>query len=1357
MTRKVDISERRSKLSPAKRALLEKRLRGTLTPDAKSQVISRRLEPDFLPLSFAQDRFWFLNQLEPDNPAYNRPFALRLTGPLHATALELALSEILRRHETLRATFSSVEGRPVQIVTPAQPLNLAVVDVSGLSPLKREARARQLVTEETQRPFDLAQGPLLRATLLRLDGEEHVLLLVMHHITCDGWSARVLVEELAALYDAFVAGKPSPLPELPIQYADFAYWQRQWLQGKVLETQLSYWQDKLAGSPPLVDLPTDHPRPAIQTYRGARESLMLSASLLQSLKALSQQEGVTLFMTLLAAFQTLLHRYTGQDDIVVGSPIAGRTHVETERLIGFFVNTLALRTDLSGNPTFRELLGRVRKMAMEAYAHQDLPFEKLLQELKLERDLSRPPLFQVLFNLENIPIKAVKTSSLSIDEFEFDSGASQFDLALEVIEKDEGLSCLLNYSTDLFDAATIERMLGHYQTLLEGIVADPGQRIGMLPLLTEAERHQLLVEWNDTQADCPQDSCIHQLFEAQVERTPDAVAVVFEDQQLTYRQLNARANQLAHYLRKRDVGPEVLVGICVERSLEMVVGLLGILKAGGAYVPLDPTYPKERLAFMLEDAQAPVLLTQQRLMAELPKHRAEVVCLDTDWEAIARESEENPVSGAMADNLAYVIYTSGSTGKPKGVLVSHHNVVRLFEATQPWFHFDDSDVWTLFHSYAFDFSVWEFWGALFYGGRLVVVPYWVSRSPEAFYDLLCTEGVTVLNQTPSAFRQLIRAEESSGSAKDLPLRLVIFGGEALELQSLKPWFDRHGDQCPQLVNMYGITETTVHVTYRPLTVKDLNKAQGSVIGGPIPDLQVYILDQQLQPVPIGVPGEMYIGGAGLSRGYLNRSELNAERFTPNPFSDKLGARLYKSGDLARYLPNGDIEYLGRMDHQVKIRGFRIELGEIETVLGQHPTVRETVVMARKDILGDNRLVAYVVPNQKPAPTTNELRSFLKRKLPEYMVPSTFMFLDALPLTPNGKVDRRALPAPDRVRPELERAFVAPRTPIEEMLAGIWAEVLGLEKVGIHDNFFELGGHSLLTVRLFTQIEKTFGKKFPLATLFQAPTIEQLASVLRQKGWSTPWSSLVAIQPSGSKPPFFCVPGILGNVFVDLGDLVRHLGPDQPFYGLQDGIQNPSQIKASAAHYVDEIRTVQLEGPYLLGGVCSGGVVAFEMAQQLQAQGQKVALLALVEPSPLSVPGLRTHLDLLVSILRRLAQRSGHHSRNLLQRNSAERGAYIRLRAKLVANSWALRRYAPRPYPGQIHLFLTSESLEKSSRNSRLGWRELATSGAEVHVIPGTHDAITRTHNAIPEESHLQVLAEQLRACIDGALTDDDRS
>ncbi|HET9916460.1 MAG TPA: amino acid adenylation domain-containing protein, partial [Candidatus Binatia bacterium] len=797
-------------------------------------------------------------------------------------------------------------------------------------------------------------------------------------------------------------------------------------------------------------------------------------------------------MVLLTAFQTLLYRYTGQTDIVTGTPIAGRRHPAIENLIGFFLNMLAIRVDLSGNPTFLELLARARQSCLDAYAHEDLPFEMLVEKLNPERAINQNPAFQVTFVLQNFPKAPLEFSDVTAVEMDIDPGIARFDLHVFMTEEDNGLKGYFEFNTDLFNATTIERMIGHYQTLLEGIVTNPNQTLSEIPLLTEAEKHQLIVEPNDTKTDYPKDKCIHQLLEEQVEKTPHAIAVVFEDQQLTYRELNHRANQLAHYLRKLGVGPEVLVGLCVERSLEMIVGILAILKAGGAYVPLDPSYPKERLAFMLEDSQAGVLISQSSLIEGLPAHNATVLCLDRDWEEISTQSQDNPLPLTTPDNLAYVIYTSGSTGTPKGALIAHHNVVRLFRATDSWFHFGPEDVWTLFHSYAFDFSVWELWGALIHGGRLVIVPFEVSRSPREFYELLCREHVTVLNQTPSAFRQLVQAEESIIDTTRLGLRLVIFGGEELEFQSLKPWFDRHGDHSPRLINMYGITETTVHVTYRPIKEADLTAGLSSLIGAPIPDLELYVLDGHGNLVPVGVPGELYVGGAGLARGYLNRAELTAERFVGHRFDDGKGRRLYRSGDLVRRRVDGDIEYLGRVDNQVKIRGHRIELGEVEAILAQHPAIQQAVVLAREDSPKDRRLVAYIVAAARSAPAVDALRGFLQQKLPEYMVPSAFMFLDSLPLTPNGKLDRKALLAPDQTRPELNETFVAPTTPVEEILANIWAEVLKVERVGIHDNFFHLGGHSLLATQVVSRINTAFPIHLPLRSLFESPTIAGLA-------------------------------------------------------------------------------------------------------------------------------------------------------------------------------------------------------------------------------------------------------------------------
>jgi amino acid adenylation domain-containing protein len=846
-------------LSPSdldsKRALLEKLLR------------QRASKPVVAPTSFAQQRLWFLDQLEPGTPLYNVNSAVRLQGPLDVAALERSFAYMVQRHETLRTTFELQDGRPVQVIKPRVELVVEKSDVD-------EEILNDLLEEEALKPFDLASGPLLRVKLLRLGDDDHVLSFTMHHIVSDGWSMAVLINEVVTLYEVFSKGETPSLPDLPIQYADFARWQHKWLTGDVLAAQLTYWQQQLDDVATL-QLPADRPRPLIRSHHGLRQNFALPRDLSEALIKLARVEGVTLFTLLLGAWQTLLARYTEQTDIVVGSPIANRNRVETESLIGFFVNTLVLRTDFSGNPTFRELLERVRSVVLDAQSNQDVPFEKIVDELQLERSLSHTPLFQVVFALHNAPVQGTDLPDLKIAWLDVQRRTAKFDLMFELFEHNGSISGSLEYSTDLFDDTTITRLLGHYEWLLSSIVADPDQAILDLPLLSEAEERELLYDWNEVAPHSEPERLLHQLFEDQAERTPSNVALVLDDEKLTYAELNKRADRLAQELRALGVQSETLVGIFMERSIEMVIAVLGILKAGGAYVPLDIEQPKERLAFMLDDARPPVLLTQRRFIDRLPALKAvQAVCIDElssrEGVRVQRESGDAPLR-PRGESPAYVIYTSGSTGTPKGVVVTHANVLRLFTSTDKWFNFDASDVWTLFHSYAFDFSVWELWGALLYGGRLVVVPYLVSRQPEAFYQLLLKERVTVLNQTPSAFRQLMQAEQSSwpnaSEAPPLALRFVIFGGEALELQSLGPWFERHGDEQPLLVNMYGITETTVHVTFRPISMSDLSTASGSVIGERIPDLQLYVLDAARKPVPVGVPGELYVGGAGLARGY----------------------------------------------------------------------------------------------------------------------------------------------------------------------------------------------------------------------------------------------------------------------------------------------------------------------------------------------------------------------------------------------------------------------------------------------------------------------------------------------------------
>jgi amino acid adenylation domain-containing protein len=1329
-------------------------------------------------LSFAQARLWFLEQLEPGSGAYNIPAAVRLTGSLDVVALEQSLQEIVLRHEALRTTFAMVSGEPLQVIAPVLALSVPLVDLRSLSEAQQKAEVKRLATESAQQPFDLAMGPLLRATLLKLGEAEHVLLLTMHHIVSDGWSMGVLLRELATLYEAFSAGKPSPLPQLPIQYADFAHWQRQWLQGEVLAAQLSYWQQQLAGAQTVLELPTDRLRPAVQTFRGATEFLALAEPLTQKLKTLSQRSGVTLFMTLLAAFQTLLYRYTGQEDICIGSPIANRNRSETEELIGFFVNTLVLRTDMSENPSFQELLGRVREVTLGAYAHQDLPFEQLVEALQPERNLSHHPLFQVMFVLQNAPMSALELPSLTISSREMESSTAKFDLDLSMEDTEQGLRGSLEYNTDLFDAGTISRMLEHFQTLLEGIVAEPDQRLSDLPLLTQPERQQLLLEWNNTQVAYPKDVCIHQLFEAQVERTPDGVAVLFEDEQLTYRELNRRANQVAHHLRSLDVAPDSLVGICVERSLKMIVGLLGILKAGGAYVPLDPDYPSERLAYMLNDSQMPVLVTTEKLSAALPEHQARVVCLEKDWGINSADSDVAPVSSVTDENLAYVIYTSGSTGKPKGVAIAHRSLVNAYLAWEDAYQLRSLCTSHLqMASFSFDVFSGDVVRALCSGAKLVICPREWLLEPENLYELMLQERVDCADFVPAVLRNLIQYLERT--KQDLSfMRLLIVGSDSWLVKEYQQ-FQRFCGAQTRLINAYGASEATIDSSYFESAAVSLSGDRLVPIGRPFANTQIYILDSHLQLVPVGFAGELYIGGAGVARSYLNQPKLTEQKFIPNPFSNEPGDRLYKTGDLGRYLPDGTIEFLGRLDNQVKIRGFRIELGEIEAVLGQHPAVDETVVVVREDVPGNKRLVAYVVVNQTSAPTVSQLHQFLKQKLLEYMIPSAIVKLEALPLTPNGKVDRRALLALDTARPELQEAFIAPRDTLELQLAQIWEDVLNVRPIGVTDNFFTLGGHSLLAVRLIAQIQQQFEQNLPLATLFLAPTIEHLASTLRQPMDERPWSPLVTIQPGGSKRPFFCVPGAGGNV-IYFYHLARHLGSDQPFYGLQarglDGEQIPhTQVEDMAAYYIEALQTVQPQGPYLLGGHSFGSYVAFEMALQLLHQGQEVTLLAILDTeAPLSTnkpvevehdDDARYLTELAMTIEQLVGKKLSVSYEDLQPLAPNKQLNYFLERLKTAnvfppeAKLSQLRglvqvfkanqqtHYVQQEvYPNQITVFPASEQFWD---DPAMGWDKVSSEPVETYSVPGDH-------NTMVIEPHVRVLAEKLRACLDKAQVDDER-
>jgi amino acid adenylation domain-containing protein len=1355
-----------------------------------------------LPASSAQQRLWFLDQLEPGSSAYNIPLAYRLTGQLNVAALEQSVREIVRRHEILRTTLAVVDGQPFQVISPEIGLTLPIVNLQELPETEREPETQRLVAEEAQQPFDLAQEPLLRVKLLRLAPEEHLILVTMHHIVSDGWSFSVFFQELAALYEAFCTGKPSPLPELPIQYADFAHWQQQWLQSKELEAQLAYWKQQLGGNLPVLELPTDHPRPPVQTYRGANQSLLLPKKLSEALKALSHQEGVTLFMTLLAAFKTLLCRCTGQEDIIVGSPIAGRNRAEIERLIGFFISTLVMRSDLSGNPSFRELLGRVREVTLGAYAHQDVPFEKLVEELQPERDLSRTPLFQVWFNMYNWAAKQVELLGLTVEFFSIFETSSKFDLNLYVLEKKQGIELKLVYNADLFESARMVEMIEQFKHLLMQIVEQPEERIDRFSLVTP--KAEIVLPNPIETLGCRWEGAVHTHFAQQVRRVPEHLAVVDALVGWSYAELDARSNQLANYLLGNGIQRQDIVAIYGHRSASLVWALLGVLKAGAAFIILDPAYPASRLIDCLRLAQPRgwlQLADARKLPATLEEFVGTLSCccrLELSQNSIA--SEKNPLTNygandpevaVEADDLLYVAFTSGSTGIPKGILGTHRPVSHFLEWHCREFGFKESDRFCMLSGLSHDPLLRNIFTPLWLGATLYIPQQKDIETPGQLVAWMQQQQVSIAHLTPAMGQLLSETKSDTTTATNeiTSLRYLFFGGDVLTQQDVS----RIRKLAPKAtsVNFYGSTETPQAMGYfivpnhtdklqedEPKSVKE-----AIPLGRGIADVQLLVLNTSQQLAGIGEVGEIYVRTPYLAKGYIGSEELTQERFLINPFTKQSDDRLYQTGDLGRYLPDGNIEFLGRIDHQVKIRGFRIELGEIEAVLAQNPSVRETRVIAREDQPGDKRLVAYVVPNQEQAPKSNELRSFLKEKLPNYMVPSAFVMLEALPLTPNGKVNRRALPAPEQAKHEAEETFVAPRDEIELLLSQVWEKVLGIQSISVNANFFDLGGHSLLAVRLFSQIEKSFGKNLPLATLFQAPTVEQLANVLRFKGWSAPWRSLVAIQPllcdnnddqvysfgrsTASKPPLFCVPGLGGNVLY-YRDLARYLGSDQPFYGLQarglDGKEAPfSRIEDMAAHYIKEIRTIQPEGPYFLGGHSFGGTVAFEMAQQLHKQGQKVALLALFDAaSP----------KLLLTDSLPLLERFSIHSSNLSRLKPKQMLKYVLVRVKFHFNQLykklkvssrskrslpdypqsaniiethyqAFKNYELQFYPDQVTLFRSREGYPKYSHDPQLGWGELAVGGLEIYEISGPHEAVL-------EEPHVRGLAEKLRACLEQA-------
>lgn len=1333
---------------------------GQELPDAPILPVERNQR---LPLSFAQHGLWFLNQLEPTSALYNIPTMTRLRGQLDLAALGQSFKEIIKRHEILRTTLASIEGEVHQEIHPTPDLVLPLVDLQSIVEYEQEREVQRLVAKEAELRFDLNEGPLVRTTLIHLNENESVLILSMHHVVADAWSVDILIREMTALYHAYRQGGPSPLLELPIQYADFAHWQHELIFNGGFEPQITYWKQQLAGELPILDLPTDYPRPAVQTFGGSTHDLTLSPNLVEALKQLSRQENATLYMVLLAAFKVLLYRYSGQKDILVGAPIANRNRLEVENLIGLFVNMLVLRTNLGGNPSFQELLTRVREVTLDADAHQDVPFELLVDELQPQRDLSHAPLFQVAFGWQHAPIITLELPNLVLNSMVVEDKIAKFDLSFDLWETDKGIRGTIQYNKDLFETATIERMADHFKTLLADIVAQPGQKISELSLLRQAKRDQLLLEWNETRANYPSEQCIQELFEFQVERIPNAIAVVFETQHLTYAELNRRSNQLGHYLQTLGVGPEVSVGLCLKRSVEMVVGMLGILKAGGAYVPLDPNFPKQRLSFILADTEMKVVITERSLISTLPTES--VTCVLVNEEIWRQKPIEKLDISATGDSLAYIIYTSGSTGIPKGVMVAHRAVNRLVTNTD---YLDFTTVKTIGQAStaSFDAVTFEIWGALLNGTRLVIVETQVALSPSLLAMQIARDKIDTLFLTTALFNQIAAAQADTFTG----MHYLLFGGEAVDPQAVNRIMTT--GKPDYLLHVYGPTESTTYSTWYEVT-EVLPNALTIPIGRAISNTQIYVLDEEMAPIPIGLVGELYIGGDGLARNYLNQPELTAEKFVPHPFSHKPGERLYKTGDLVRYQSDKNVVFLGRSDQQVKVRGYRIELGEIEAVLECHPDVCEVVVIVQ-DETGDKQLVAYLISRSKRVPNASQLRDYLSTKLPQYMVPAYFILLDTFPLTLNGKLDLQALseytPSPMREN------FVAPRDSLELELTHIWEDILGHHPIGIGDNFLELGGHSISAVRLSARIQQHYSITFPITTVFQDQTIEELADLLRSNVDLVPTSPLVPIQPHGSNPPFFCIHPGSGNVMGFI-HLAHHLGQEQPFWGLQDlgrfGTWSlDTSIEELASYYLESVRSMQPQGPYFLGGESFGGQIAFEMAQQLCRQGQSVALLAILDtPSPATLQEWGSYYDndVLLSIM---AEEVGlsiapDDFRDLSLESKLDYGLKQMMSTDITENIrqyafdelqifrarvQAMQEYTPQIYSGKVTLFRTLSTRKKSnapsdsledSEHVMWGWDIVSTEPVEIHFIPGKHHTMT-------SEPHVRVLAEKLNLSLQNA-------
>lgn len=1357
--------ELRRRIAGQKEEILSFFRKAQLVADHELPPIAPVCRDGKIPLSYGQRRMWYLYMLDPSATYNNIPTAYRLRGKLDIPVLEKSFQQIALRHESIRTSFALDNETPYQRIASTIDIRLnPVTDFTAIPSDVLEQELDKLINSEIDLPFNFTDGPLFRVKLIRLGENDHVLFFMVHHAIWDAWSFDIFMHELVVLYEHFSKGMPSPLPPLPVQYGDYTVWHRNWLQSGQEARELAYWKEQLKGELSFLNLPFDRPRPKAMSTQGDTATLALPQQLINELTVLGNKESATLFMVLLAALHVLLYRYTRQEDIIIGVPTQCRIHPDAEKLIGFFVNTLPIRLSLSGNPSFRELLDRERKCCINAFRHQNLPFDRMVEELNPERLANITPLCQVMFTLQDVRTREPMMGDIPLQQVIIRRHVAGLDLSFWVRQTADGMGGAIEYSTDLFDAETIRRFLANYTALLYAIAANPDMAIARLDVLSEEEKHLVLDDWNRTERPYASEVPAYELFERQAGQTPAAIAAVFENEGITYRELNARANQLARYLQQQGVGPEKLVGIFVERSLSMLVGLLGILKAGGAYVPLDPLFPRERLSFMLQDAGVSVLVTQQSLQAELQVSlEVNVVCIDADWGKISRESSDNLTGKAAANHLTYVLYTSGSTGLPKGVQITHQALVNFLCSMREELGITAEDILLAVTTLSFDIAGLELFLPLIAGAKVVIAPREVAADGERLAVLLEKSGATIMQATPVTWRMLLE-----GGWQGNKKLTILCGGEAFPADLAGPLLERSA----RVWNMYGPTETTIWSTVYRMCLKD-----GPVlIGRPIANTRIYILDDTMMPVPIGATGELYVGGAGVAWGYLNRPELTEERFISCSFTNNTQERLYRTGDIARYRNDGTIECLGRVDFQVKIRGYRIELGEIEAVFQKHPAVQSVIVDARDTGNGDKRLVAYFIGvSSEEAPSVQTLREFARTMLPEYMVPSAYVLLDHFPLTPNGKIDRKALPEPGAgAHADVSDAYAPPRNEIEMTIVSLWQSLLQVKQVGIHDSFFDLGGHSLLALQLFARLEKIFHKQLPLATLFEAPTIEQLGAIVASQNWKPSWDSLVPIQPGGSKPPFFCMHGAGGNVLL-YRDLARHLGPDQPFYGLQakglDGT-TPFQttIEDMARDYVKEIRELQPEGPYYLGGYCLGGAIAYEIACMLSSQGQRVGVVAMFDTQR----QWRTDLQLRILWYQKY-QKIAFHARNFLKadpkgkrdflfekmaesvrrlnRRCAILTSIIAYRLKLrvlqplvlmeTINDNAVIQYKPAPYSGRVALFKPCRAYAGYDDDPLYGWGNGLTAGVDVYELSSYPAGML-------VEPFVVELAEKLKSCLQEA-------